>query len=363
MADRIRRLLIERIAEACQLAEDDVDPALPLREFGLSSREAVELSGELEELLGQTVPATLLWDHPSIDRLVAALTETRAPDAPPVSPLVSGDPIAVVGLGCRLPGGVHGPEQFWRLLADGRDGVTEVPGARWAEYGSVPDRVTRWGGFLDDVAGFDAEFFGITPAEAARMDPQQRMLLEVAWEALEHAGIAPRSLGGSETGVFVGISGTEYGARSIGDLSAVDSWAATGAALSIAANRLSYLLDLRGPSLAVDTACSSSLVAVHLAVQSLRSGECETALVGGANLLLGPGVTACFDEMGVSSADGRCRPFSADADGIARAEGVGVVVLKRLSDAQAAGDRVLATDSRHRDQLRRPLQRLDRSQR
>ncbi|MFA7759104.1 beta-ketoacyl synthase N-terminal-like domain-containing protein [Streptomyces sp. NRRL B-2790] len=401
-ADRLRRRLIERIAEACYLDEEDIDPSRPLQEFGLSSRDAVELSGELEELLGRPLPTTLLWDHPSIDRLVDALTvpdgpagaepvgragaetvgragaetvgpadgepvgragaepvgrvgapadvqvhvqdETSAAPAPSGGPVpgVSQEPIAVVGLGCRLPGGVHGPEQFWRLLTEGQDAVTQVPGSRWAEYVRVPGNVTRWGGFLDDIAGFDADFFGITPGEAARMDPQQRMLLEVAWEALEYAGIAPRSLGGSESGVFVGISGTEYGARSIGDPGAADPRAATGAALSIAANRLSYLLDLRGPSLAVDTACSSSLVAVHLAVQSLRSGECGLALVGGANLLLGPGVTACFDEMGVSSADGRCKPFSADADGIVRAEGVGVVVLKRLSDARAAGDRVLA---------------------
>ncbi|MEU1409286.1 type I polyketide synthase [Streptomyces sp. NPDC005728] len=341
-ADRIRRRLVERIAEACYLDEHEIDPSRPLQEYGLTSRDAVELSGELEELLGRSLPATLLWDHPTIDRLADALTASDGRAETPVSSDGSQDAIAVVGLGCRLPGGVHGPDQFWRLLTEGRDAVAEVPAARWAEYGAVPERVTRWGGFLDDVTGFDAEFFGIAPGEAARMDPQQRMLLEVAWEALEHAGIAPRSLSGTETGVFVGISGTEYGARSIGDLAAPDPWAATGAALSIAANRLSYVLDLRGPSLAVDTACSSSLVAVHLAVRSLQSGECGLALVGGANLLLGPGVTASFDEMGVSSADGRCKPFSGDADGIVRAEGAGVVVLKRLSDAQAAGDRVLA---------------------
>ncbi|MEU6552180.1 beta-ketoacyl synthase N-terminal-like domain-containing protein [Streptomyces sp. NPDC046915] len=346
-AGPLRRWIVARVAEACFLDEDEVDPSLPLQDFGLSSRDAVELSGELEELLGRALPTTLLWDHPSIDRLVDALTDAQdgAGDEQGEtsgSPDPSGDPIAVVGLGCRLPGGVRGPEQFWRLLTEGRDAVAEVPAARWAEYGPVPERVTRRGGFLDDVAGFDAEFFGIEPGEAARMDPQQRMLLEVAWEALEHAGIAPRTLSGSATGVFVGISGTEYGARSIGDIRAVDPWTATGAAPAIAANRLSYAFDLRGPSLSVDTACSSSLVAVHLAVRSLQSGECDLALVGGANLLLGPGITACFDEMGVSSADGRCKPFSADADGIVRAEGVGVVVLKRLSEATAAGDRVLA---------------------
>ncbi|KAA9165879.1 acyltransferase domain-containing protein [Amycolatopsis acidicola] len=341
-ADELRDWLVGQVAEACFLDEDEIDPARPLDEYGLSSRDAVEISGALEEFLDTTLPTTLLWDHPTIERLVTALTEESPVDEKPESPADESDPIAVVGLGCRLPGGVRGPEQLWQLLTEGRHAISEVPAERWAEYGDVPDGTTRWGGFLDDVAGFDAEFFGIAPREAARMDPQQRMLLEVAWEALEHAGIPPESLRGSETGVFVGVSGTEYGARSIADLSAVDPWVGTGAALSITANRLSYVLDLRGPSMAIDTACSSSLTAVHLAAQSLRSGESEVALVGGANLLLGPGVTASFDEMGISSADGRCKPFSADADGIARAEGAGVVVLKRLSDAQAAGDRVLA---------------------
>ncbi|WP_216216044.1 type I polyketide synthase [Amycolatopsis aidingensis] len=348
--DELRRWLVEHVAEAAELDEDEVDLHLPLDEYGLSSRDAVALSGALEELLDRTLPTTLLWDHPTIDRLAIALTGTGEPSLPPVlaqpRPETDAtdpeDAIAVVGLGCRLPGGIHGPEQFWTLLTEGRDAITEVPPQRWAAFGDPPEDVTRTGGFLEDIAGFDAAFFGISPREAARMDPQQRMLLEVGWEALEHAGIAPGSLRGSDTGVFVGISGTEYGAQSLADLSGVDAWVGTGAALSIAANRLSYVLDLRGPSLAVDTACSSSLTSMHLAVQSLRSGETGLALVGGANLLLGPGITANFDQMGISSADGRCKPFSADADGISRAEGAGMVVLKRLSDARADGDRVLA---------------------
>jgi phthiocerol/phenolphthiocerol synthesis type-I polyketide synthase D len=345
----LRRWLVDQVAEACFLDEDEVDTARPLDEYGLSSRDAVELSGSLEELLGRSLPSTLLWDHPTIDRLAAALT---GEDTGQETPGAQGDPagngdgaedlIAVVGLGCRLPGGIDGPEGFWRLLTDGEDAIAEVPAERWSGYTGYPENTTRWGGFLDDVAGFDAEFFGIAPREAARMDPQQRMVLEVAWEALEHAGMAPEHLRGSNTGVFVGISGTEYGALSLTDLSGVDAWVGTGAALSIAANRLSYALDLRGPSMALDTACSSSLTAVHLAVQSLRSGESDTALVGGANLLLGPGVTANFDEMGITAPDGRCKPFSSDANGISRAEGVGMVVLKRLSAARADGDRVLA---------------------
>jgi acyl transferase domain-containing protein/thioesterase domain-containing protein len=341
-AEELAHWLVVEVAEICELDPAAIDPRKPLDEYGLSSRDAVELSGGLEDLLDRSLPATLLWEHPTIEQLAAALTG-QEPAAPAEAARVSaGDPIAVVGVGCRLPGGVNGPEQFWRLLSEGIEAVSEVTPDRWSDYAAVPDGVTRWGGFLDDIAGFDAEFFGIAPREAARMDPQQRLMLEVAWEALEHAGIAPGSLRGSRTGVFVGISGTEYGALSLADVAGIDAWAGTGAALAIAANRLSYTLDLRGPSLSVDTACSSSLTAVHLAVQSLRSGESELAVVGGVNLLLGPGVTANFDQMGLCSADGRCKPFSADADGIARAEGAGVVVLKRLSDARADGDRVLA---------------------
>ncbi|WP_026360021.1 type I polyketide synthase [Amycolatopsis nigrescens] len=342
----LRRWLVEQIAEICDLTEDEVDVRTPFGEFGLSSRNAVELSGELEDLLDRVLPTTLIWAHPTIERLAEALAGEEGTETAETAPdngtgEDAADPIAIVGLGCRLPGGVHGPAEFWRLLSEGRDAITEVDPERWAGYPGA-EGISNRGGFLTDIAGFDAEFFGIAPREAARMDPQQRMLLEVVWEALEHAGIAPESLRGSRTGVFVGISGTEYGSLSLADLAGVDAWAGTGAALAIAANRLSYVLDLRGPSLSVDTACSSSLTAVHLAVQSLRSGESEVALVGGANLLLGPGVNANFDQMGITSADGRCKPFSADADGIGRAEGAGVVVLKRLSAARADGDRVLA---------------------
>lgn len=347
----LRSWLVAAVAGTCELDAQDIDAHTPLDEYGLSSRDAVELSGALEDLLDRTLPATLLWEHPSVDQLVAALTTTQAEQSeadtdqrqpPDDHASDSEDPIAIVGLGCRLPGGIEGPRRFWQLLTEGDDAIAEVPRDRWADFPSAEANVTRWGGFLDDVAGFDAEFFGIAPREAARMDPQQRMVLEVAWEALEHAGIAPAALRGSNTGVFVGVSGTEYGAQSMSDLAGVDPWMGTGAALSIAANRLSYVLDLRGPSLAVDTACSSSLSAVHLAAQSLRAGESELALVGGANLLLGPAITASFDQMGISAPDGRCKPFSADADGISRAEGTGIVVLKRLREARDDGDQVLA---------------------
>ncbi|CAL9484767.1 hypothetical protein SUDANB95_03092 [Actinosynnema sp. ALI-1.44] len=247
--------------------------------------------------------------------------------------------VAVVGIGCRLPGGVSGAEGLWRFLCAGGDGVGPVPAGRWV---GLPPGVPPWGGFLSDIKGFDAEFFGIAPSEAAAVDPQQRLVLEVSWEALHHAGIAPSSLRGTRTGVFVGISTGEYGAAQAVDPRRVEPWTATGGALSIAANRVSYLLDLRGPSTAVDTACSSSLVAVHHAVRSLRSGETDAAIVAGVNVVLGTAVTAAFARAGLLSANGRCKPFSASADGIARAEGCAAVVLKRLSDARRDGDRVLA---------------------
>ncbi|GAA3130730.1 hypothetical protein GCM10010466_21710 [Planomonospora alba] len=356
--DDIRRFLSERIAARCRLPLADVDPDRPLEEFGLSSRDAVAVAGELEALLGRGLGPTLVWEHPTIDRLARALAAQAVRPAAgaaagPVDPQAvrpaAGEPVAVVGVGCRLPGSVRGPEDFWRLLMAGGDAVGEVPEGRWEAFGDGSARTaealaatTRHGGFLDDVAAFDADFFGIVPGEAETMDPQQRMLLETAWEALEHAGIAPRSLRGSRTGAFVGISGNEYAHLTTADVSRVDAWTATGAAFSIAANRLSYVLDLRGPSLAVDTACSSSLVAVDLAVRSLRAGESDLALAAGVNLLLSPVVTMAFDRGGGTAPDGRCKAFDAAADGMVRAEGCGVVVLKRLSDALRDGDRVLA---------------------
>ncbi|WP_240777674.1 type I polyketide synthase, partial [Nonomuraea basaltis] len=334
----IRRFLTERLG-------GQVDPDRPLEEHGLSSREAVAVAGELSELLGRELSPTLVWEHPTINLLARALS---TPQEVRATPGAAGEPVAVVGIGCRLPG-AHGPEAYWELLIEGRDAVGEVPAGRWEAFddGSARTRevlagTTRHGGFLDDVAGFDAEFFGIAPGEAAAMDPQQRLLLETAWEALEHAGIAPRSLAGTRTGVFAGLSATEYAYLTGADLAAVDAWTATGAAPSIAANRLSYLLDLRGPSMAVDTACSSSLVATHLAVAGLRSGECDLALAAGVNLLLSPLVTVAFDRGGGTAADGRCKAFDAAADGMVRAEGCGVVVLKRLAEALRDGDRVLA---------------------
>ena len=253
-------------------------------------------------------------------------------------------PIAVIGIGCRFPGAV-GPTAFWDLLRSGRDAIREVPASRWSvqewydpELGAPGKMSTRWGGFLDDIEAFDPRFFGLSPAEAARMDPQQRLVLEVAWEALEHAAVAPESIAGTDAGVFVGISALDFPQLMAG----VPKRAGTGMMHCIAANRLSYFLDLRGPSVAVDTACSSSLVAVHLAAQSLRDGETHLALAGGVNLILNPEWTASFSEAGMMAADGRCKSFDAAADGYVRGEGCGFVVLRRLPDALRAGDPILA---------------------
>jgi acyl transferase domain-containing protein/NADPH:quinone reductase-like Zn-dependent oxidoreductase len=254
-------------------------------------------------------------------------------------------PIAVIGLGCRFPGDANDPASFWTLLAGGVDAVTEVPADRWAaaEHGAdLPG--ARWGAFLRSVDGFDAEFFGIAPREAVSIDPQQRLLLEVAWEALEHAGVAADRLVKSATGVFVGIARSDYAQLQLaaGDATRLDAYYSSGIAHSMASGRLSYVLGLQGPSVAVDTACSSSLVAVHLAVQSLRARECRLALAGGVALLLTPENTVSFARAGMLAADGRCKTFDARADGFVDGEGCGILVLKRLDEAVADGDRILA---------------------
>src|SRR5215469_3100399 len=259
------------------------------------------------------------------------------------------EPIAVVGMACRFPGGVNSSEALWRLLAERRDAISEVPGGRWDADAyfdrdpSVPGKMnTRWGGFISDVDGFDAAFFGISPREAAHMDPQQRHLLEVAWEALEDAGQPPEQLAGTQAGIFVGIYYQDYASLQSVDEAALDGYSATGASNGMAANRLSFLLDLQGPSMAVDTACSSSLVAVHLACQSLRSEECDVALAGGMSLMFSPKPTIALAKWNVLAPDGVCKVFDDRADGFVRGEGCGVVVLKRLSDALAARDPIRA---------------------
>ncbi len=257
------------------------------------------------------------------------------------------EPIAIIGLGCRFPGGANSPEAYWQLLQEGRDAIGEVPPGRWdvAAWAKKLDPAPEhwFGGFLDGIDQFEPEFFGISPREANTMDPQQRLVLEVAWEALERAGILPESLLNSQTGVFLGITTTDYGRIALSvPPEAMDVYTATGSAMNVAAGRVAYLLGLHGPCMAVDTACSSSLTALHLACQSLRNRECALALTGGVNVLLNPEPFIMFSRWGMMAPDGRCKTFDAAADGFVRAEGCGMLVLKRLSDAQAAGDVILA---------------------
>ncbi|CAM3926252.1 SDR family oxidoreductase [Nocardiopsis rhodophaea] len=370
-AARIRTWLTERVADLSGIQPRDVDPRDTWQSYGMASADAVSLSGELEEWLQRPLPPTLVYEHPTIDALVAYLTapegdSTPAPRAAaaaattrPVTaaPDDSGgngsDPVCVVGVGCRFPGGAHGLDGYWDLLASGRHAARGVPRERWdasAYYDPDPGRpggvYTRHGGFLDDIAGFDAGLFGISPGEALRMDPQQRLVLEVAWEALEHAGIAVDGLRGSRTGMFLGMMDTgQYSQLQLdqeGRACLDDPNFGIGAAPSVAAGRLSYLLDLRGPTLSVDTACSSSLVGLHLAAQALRQGECDLALAAGVSALAHPDgmVQAC--RMRMLAADGRCKTFDETADGFLMGEGCGVVVLERLSSARANGHRVLA---------------------
>nr|CAD19091.1 StiG protein [Stigmatella aurantiaca Sg a15] len=294
-------------------------------------------------------PANPVEQLSPLQQALLALREMRAKlDA---SERARTEPIAVVGMGCRVPGGASNAELLWALLRDGVDAISEVPADRWDlkdYYDPDPDAVgkmyTRHGGFVDAIDRFDAQFFGIAPKEASRMDPQQRLLLEVTWEALEHAGIAVDRLTGSSTGVFVGLCNNDYSFLHMrsGAGDAPDTYSATGSALSIASGRISYLLGLQGPCMTVDTACSASLLTVHLACQSLRQRECNLALAGGVNAILLPEGTVSGCQLRALAPDGRCKTFDAAANGYVRSEGCGMVVLKRLSDALADGDDILA---------------------
>ena len=347
----LRHWLIFYLVTTIGCNPDHVDADTPFNELGVGSRDGVVLAGELTELLARPVSPIDIWQNPTINSLVRALInpEAEAEGSVEGHTAVPSESIAIIGVGCRLPGDVNGPDALWEFLTERRSAVTTVPEDRWQAFddgaphtAQALAETTRWGSFLGDIAGFDADFFGITPREANFIDPQQRLMLEVAVEALEHAGIPADSLQRSQTGVFVGACASEYGFLASRDLSQVEAWTGTGGALSIIANRLSYFLDLRGPSLTIDTACSSSLVAVHLACQSLRAGQSDLALAGGVNLLLSPVVTRSFDQAQAMSPTGACHAFDAAADGYVRGEGCGVVVLKRLSDAVRDGDRVLA---------------------
>ncbi|KPM53561.1 hypothetical protein ACG83_23220 [Frankia sp. R43] len=343
--------LRRRIAQIAGREANDIAFHEPLATYGLSSIHAVALVEELSSRLGRRIPSTVLYEFPTLGAVIAHL-EGRAPTGPGsagagqvASGPVANEPIAIIGMGCRFPGAA-GPDAFWDLLERGVDAVGTVPDGRFSRWRGRREGIdaasrARLGGFLPEVGGLDLDFFGIGEDEAARIDPQQRLILEVAWEALEDSGVDPHSLAGSPTGVFVGISSSDYRGL-LTESAAVDAFSLLGGASSVAANRLSYLLDLRGPSLAVDTACSSSLVAAHLACNAIRSGECAIAVVGGVNVILDPFITAAFDSSGVMAPDGRCKAFSAQADGYVRSEGAGVIVLKALSEALRDGDRVSA---------------------
>ncbi len=348
----IESWLVAKIAENLEIDPGEIDTHEPFVSFGLDSAQAVGLAGDLEEWLGRKLSPTLVWDYPTIESLAAFLAEEDggkviSPKAMSIRAM-DAEPIAIIGMGCRFPG-ADNPDEFWQLLSQGVDAISEVPEDRWdrdALYDPNPDApgkmITRHGGFLKQIDQFEPQFFGISPREAARMDPQQRLLLEVTWEALEDAGIAPQKLAGSDTGVFIGISNDDYTAPLYRDHSLLDAYSGIGNAFSVAANRISYSFDLKGPSIALDTACSSSISAVHLAVQSLRIGECNLAIAGGVNIIISPERTITFSHARMMAPDGRCKTFDASADGYGRGEGCGIIILKRLSDALAAGDRVLA---------------------
>ncbi|MDE5076130.1 MAG: beta-ketoacyl synthase N-terminal-like domain-containing protein, partial [Trichodesmium sp. St5_bin2_1] len=328
--------LVDKVATLLQIAPEKIDLKQPLAVYGLNSVNAVSMAGELEEWLGISVVPTIVYDYPSIQGLADYLGRTTPLlefSTSVSNPQSATEAVAVIGKGCRFPK-ANNPQAFWSLLRSGDDVITKVPISRWQSENC-------WGGFLEQIDQFDPQFFGISPRETSNMDPQQRLLLEVSWEALENAGLAVEKLARSRGGVFIGISSGDYATIS-GNLSNTETYYGTGNALSIAANRLSYFLDWRGPSWAVDTACSSSLVAVHQACQSLLQRECNLALAGGVNLILTPQLTMTFSQAQMLAKDGRCKTFDADADGYVRSEGCGVVVLKRLEDAVAHGDKIQA---------------------